>query len=787
MGNRTKLHVLIFYFLSFETYLSINLDTIYPGQYLSVNQTISSRNGRFELGFFKPVNSTHYYVGIWYSKLPVQTLVWVANRDKPILDPTTSTLQISEKGDLFIFNQSEIPLWSTNSSSNSMSFSTVVAVLEDSGNLVLRTSSVIVWQSFDHPTDTWLSGAKLGINKMTNAGQVYVSWRNSTDPASGPFSVKLDPNGTTMYYILKNGIKHWTCGMWLERVSSFSTDTVAINYTTVNFVSNGEEHFYNYSVTNSSVLVRFVMDVSGQLQQLVWREDVQKWETIWAKPKDKCEVYAFCGANGACNQFSRWTTCKCLHGFRPKSPRQWNTGNYTDGCLRRTPLQCNSGAKDGFKVIPNNRVPANEVNLTNIKSMEDCKSACLRDCSCTAYTYVGNCSIWREDLLNIQYLSFGDDLGRNLYLRLPMTELVAGLKGKTNGRLELFIIIAATAIVILIAALGLLVSACRVRNFSDAKPTDDVLILFKSSDLKSATKNFSEKLGEGGFGSVFKGTLLNSTAIAVKSLKCQDQEDKQFRAEVSTIGTIHHINLVRLLGFCVKDSKRFLVYEYMPNGSLESHLFCNGSKILDWKKRYHIALGVARGLAYLHEKCRECIIHCDIKPENILLDADYNPKLSDFGLAKLFGRDVSHVLTTMKGTRGYLAPEMISGEPISPKSDVFSYGMLLLELISGRRNWEMRDEYDGTDSYFPARAANCVSNGGDVLSLLDPKFKGNANAKEVIRACRVACWCIQDAEQNRPSMGNVVQFLEGVQEINMPPIPWFIQTMANLSRDGISK
>lgn len=368
-----------------------------------------------------------------------------------------------------------------------------------------------------------------------------------------------------------------------------------------------------------------------------------------------------------------------------------------------------------------------------------------------------------------------------------MTELVAGLKGKTNGRLELFIIIAATAIVILIAALGLLVSACRVRNFSDAKPTDDVLILFKSSDLKSATKNFSEKLGEGGFGSVFKGTLLNSTAIAVKSLKCQDQEDKQFRAEVSTIGTIHHVNLVRLLGFCVKDSKRLLVYEYMPNGSLESHLFCNGSKILDWKKRYHIALGVARGLAYLHEKCRECIIHCDIKPENILLDADYNPKLSDFGLAKLFGRDVSHVLTTMKGTRGYLAPEMISGEPISPKSDVFSYGMLLLELISGRRNWEMRDEYDGTDSYFPARAANCVSNGGDVLSLLDPKFKGNANAKEVIRACRVACWCIQDAEQNRPSMGNVVQFLEGVQEINMPPIPWFIQTMANLSRDGISK
>ncbi|XVF70192.1 hypothetical protein PTKIN_Ptkin11bG0141400 [Pterospermum kingtungense] len=782
MGNRTKLqlplHVLILYFLSFETYLSIEMNTLYPGKSLSGNQTISSNNGRFELGFFKPGNSTHYYVGIWYRELPVQTVVWVANRDKPLLDPSTSRLQLSEKGNLVLFNQSDIPLWSTGSSSNSMD--STVAVLEDSGNLVLKNSSVIVWQSFDHPTDTWLSGAKLGINKMTKKGQIYIAWSNSTDPAPGPYSLRLDPNGTSWYHILKNGVRHWTCGMWLERVSSFGTDTVA-NYTTANYVSNEKENFYNYSVTNSSVLVRFVMDISGQVQQLVWQDDSKRWKMIWAKPKDQCEIYALCGANGACNQFSL-TTCKCLPGFQPKIQGQWNTGNYTHGCIRRTPLQCNNGVKDGFKVIPNIRIPANEVVLTNNKSKEDCESACLRDCSCTAYTYDGNCLIWTEDLLNIQYFSYGDYLGRDLHLRLPMIEL-AGLKSKTNGKIEWLIIGAAAATVILIATLGVIVSTCRVTNFCHTKPTDHVLIFFKFSDLKSATKNFSEKLGEGGFGSVFKGTLLNSAAIAVKSLKCQDQEDKQFRAEVSTIGTIYHVNLVRLLGFCVKGLRRFLVYEYMPNGSLESHLFYNDSNILDWKKRHHIALGVARGLAYLHEKCRVCIIHCDIKPENILLDADYNPKLSDFGLAKLLGRDFSRVLTTMKGTRGYLAPEMISGEPITPKSDVFSYGMLLLELISGRRNWEIRD--DGTDNYFPARAAICVSNGGDVLSLLDSKLKGNA--KEVIRACRVACWCIQDVEQNRPSMGHVVQILEGVQDINIPPIPWFIQTMTNYSRDGISK
>ncbi|XWS28013.1 hypothetical protein CRYUN_Cryun25bG0029500 [Craigia yunnanensis] len=785
MGNRPKLlvplHVLILYFLSFETYLSIEKDTIYPGKSLSGNQTITSENGRFELGFFKPGNSSQYYVGIWYKKLPVQTVVWVANRDKPLLDPSTSKLELSEKGNLVLFNQSEIPLWSTESSSNSMN--STVAVLDNSGNLVLRNSSntsVIVWQSFDHPTDTWLSGAKLGINKMTKKGQIYIAWSNSTDPASGRFSLGLDLNGTSMYYILQDGNRHWTCGMWLERVSSFGTDTVA-NYATVNYVSNEKENFYNYSVSNSSILVRFVMDTSGQLQQLIWQDDSQKWKAIWAKPKDQCEIYAFCGANGACNQFIL-ITCRCLPGFEPNVLGQWSTGNYTHGCLRRTPLQCNNGVKDDFQVIHNIRLPANEVLLKNNKSLKDCKSACLRDCSCTAYTYDGNCSIWREDLLNIQYLSYGDNLGRDLYLRLPKTELAA-LRGKTEGRIERFTISAAAAILILIATLGILVSTCRVTNFSDTKPTDDVLILFKFGDLKSATKNFSEKIGEGGFGSVFKGTLPNSVAIAVKTLKCQDQEDKQFRTEVSTIGTIHHVNLVRLLGFCVKGLKRFLVYDYMPNGSLESHLFHEDSKTLGWKTRYHIALGIARGLAYLHEKCRECIIHCDVKPENILLDADYNPMLSDFGLAKLLGRDFSRVLTTMKGTRGYLAPEMISGEPITPKSDVFSYGMLLLEIISGRRNWEMRD--DGTDNYFPARAANCLRSGGDVLSLLDSKLQGNANAKEVIRASRVACWCIQDAEQNRPSMGHVVQILEGVQEINMPPIPWFIQTITNNSRDVI--
>jgi len=210
------------------------------------------------------------------------------------------------------------------------------------------------------------------------------------------------------------------------------------------------------------------------------------------------------------------------------------------------------------------------------------------------------------------------------------------------------------------------------------------LVAFAYKDLQTATKNFSEKLGGGGFGSVFKGVLPNSSLIAVKKLESWSQGEKQFRTEVSTIGNIQHVNLVRLLGFCSEGTSRLLVYDFMPNGSLDSHLFTEkDSDFLDWKTRYQNSMGTARGLAYLHEKCRDCIIHCDIKPENILLDAEFFPKVSDFGLAKLVGREFSRVLTTMRGTRGYLAPEWISGVAITAKAVGSSYGMMLFEFVSG--------------------------------------------------------------------------------------------------------
>lgn len=219
----------------------------------------------------------------------------------------------------------------------------------------------------------------------------------------------------------------------------------------------------------------------------------------------------------------------------------------------------------------------------------------------------------------------------------------------------------------------------------------------------------------------------------------------------------------------------------MLNRSLDVHLFPTDTKILNWDTRYQIAIGVARGLSYLHDSCRDCIIHCDVKPQNILLSESFTPKIADFGMAKFLGRDFSRVLTTMRGTIGYLAPEWISGVPITPKVDVYSYGMVLLEIVSGRRNSNGGCTTGGDkDAYFPVKVARKLLE-RDVESLVDPNLHGDANLTEVERVCKVACWCIQDNEFDRPTMGEVVQILEGIFELDTPPMPRLLQAIAGSS------
>ncbi|ONI18619.1 hypothetical protein PRUPE_3G227300 [Prunus persica] len=740
MDAKTKqsLVLLLCLCLHLKTHVCLAVDTITANQSLSGDQTILSAEKVFELGFFKPGNSSNYYIGMWYSKrlVSLETIVWVANRETPVSDRFSSVLRITD-GNLVLFNESNTPIWSTYLASTANSGS-AEAVLLDSGNLVLRNAgsnantSEPLWQSFDHPTHTWLPGARIGFNSVTT------SWKSSEDPAPGLFTLELDPNGSNAYRLLWNRSRqYWSSGAWDEK--------------------------------------------SRQIQQHTWLENPGKWNFFWSKPGKRCDVYDLCGAFGSCNEVNP-VSCNCLTGFEPKLQRDWNLQAYSGGCKRKTPLHCENatsadGKQDQFLKKPGMSLPENEQSV-KVETIAGCESICLNNCSCTAYAYNSSgCSIWIGDLFNLQEITSSDSQGITLYLRLAASEFKSP---KSNKGLIIGVVAGSAAgIAILLGLIVVVILRQRKRVTGTGKAVEGSLVAFGYRDLQDATKNFSEKLGGGGFGSVFKGTLPDSSVIAVKKLESVNQGEKQFRTEVSTIGTIQHVNLVRLRGFCSEGTKRMLVYDYMPNGSLDSHLFHDTRpNVLDWKTRYQIALGTARGLAYLHLKCRDCIIHCDIKPENILVDNELGPKVADFGLAKLVGREFSRVLTTIRGTRGYLAPEWISGVAITMKADVYSYGMMLFEFVSGRRNSEQSE--DGKVRFFPSWAASQISTAEtDVLSLLDPRLDGNADVQELTRICRVACWCVQDDEAHRPSMGQVVQILEGVSDVNLPPIPRSLQFLGD--------
>jgi serine/threonine protein kinase len=300
-------------------------------------------------------------------------------------------------------------------------------------------------------------------------------------------------------------------------------------------------------------------------------------------------------------------------------------------------------------------------------------------------------------------------------------------------------------------------------------------VQFSYRELQRSTKGFKEKLGAGGFGAVYRGVLANRTVVAVKQLEGIEQGEKQFRMEVATISSTHHLNLVRLIGFCSEGRHRLLVYEFMKNGSLDSFLFHatggDSKPTMPWSTRFAVAVGTARGITYLHEECRDCIVHCDIKPENILLDEQHNAKVSDFGLAKLINpKDHRHrTLTSVRGTRGYLAPEWLANLPITVKSDVYSYGMVLLETIGGRRNFDISEDTDRKK--FSVWAYEEYEK-GNVAGIIDKRLAGEElDMEQVERALQVSFWCIQEQPSQRPTMGKVVQMLEGIMELERPPPP----------------
>lgn len=421
----------------------------------------------------------------------------------------------------------------------------------------------------------------------------------------------------------------------------------------------------------------------------------------------------------------------------------------------------------------------------------ECRSSCMNDCSC-AVAVLLNGTCWKKKL-PLPNGRLDTDVKRITLIKIRKDGITIEDPGRAEDRSTLVRVVSillgsSVFFNFIFLASIFLVFFFMNKKLSKRKQTPSVMRSsprsFTYQELEEATDGFKEELGRGAFGIVYKGCIeeLGSTnSIAVKKLDKVFQEgEKEFKSEVSAIGQTHHRNLVRLLGFCDEGQHRLLVYEFMSNNSLAYHLF--GISKPDWNQRVQIAFGIARGLMYLHEECSNQIIHCDIKPQNILLDDSFTARISDFGLAKLLMNNQTRTLTGIRGTRGYVAPEWFRNAPISAKVDVYSFGVMLLEIVCCRKGVELDLGEEDKRIILTDWAYECFKQG---------KLQDLVDDEDVIhdmvtfeRLVMIAIWCIQDEPSLRPSMKKITLMLEGVVEVSVPPCPCQLSTyVGNNSKD----
>lgn len=649
-------------------------------------------------------------------------------------------------------------------------------VLLDTGNLVLRNANNSnVWQSFDSPTDTLLPGQ--AFNASSNV--TLYSWLKRTDWSESNYTLnwtsdhELNASWNSPYsWSTSVGKNYW----------SYSTPSLSAVLT-----SNGLFQATNASgltgvIGNSSDsgssnrLRRVTFDVDGNLRMYSWLVGTStNWSAEWAAISDVCTIYGLCGPFSICIGNGQ---CYCPSGFRFV-----DSNDPSQGCTRLQSITPCTSADQTLSVVDSVDYPNGGDYGFSFAPLSTCLALCESSCYCQAvsvsrYATGGNYSCWfkKDYLLNGHYNN-----QRITYIRIAQTAPPRGLS--TVQKFEILAATLGSAVIILGASLciiGSLFVRRRIRHLRlrqlEKKWTNSLgtVIRFTYDEIELMTSNFAEEIGKGGSGSVFKGTIGAKVVVAVKRLEKISPEETEFVNEVDIIGRIHHVNLVDLHGYCSEGTHRVFVYEYMDRGSLDKVLFrAQKAKlpILEWRSRFKIALETAKGLAYLHEDVRgQRIIHCDIKPENILLNSMLSSKVADFGLARIMNKEQTRTMTMhIRGTCGYLAPEWTSDHmAITAKTDVYSYGMVLLEIISGRRNLKLQDmDVDAADWYFPLWAFSKVETGA-FLEVVDPLLSGIVDGKEAERALQVAFWCINDKPHLRPSMAKVVQFLEGHVPVDLP-------------------
>ncbi|KAL7185287.1 hypothetical protein ACSBR2_027254 [Camellia fascicularis] len=734
---------------------------------------------RFSLAFCCDFAYTACIVGVLIQKktsleqdeiADAPQLVWSANRNHPV--KLNATLQLTQDGNLTLADSDGTYVWSTNTGGGNHSVSGLN--LTEDGNLVLfDRNNATVWQSFDHPTDSLLVGQGLVL------GQKLTSSTSASNWSQGYFSLavrSVDQSDDAFPYYLSAYVESNPPLPYLQY------------YLEVKYVKFEKDSFLGQKIlVASSSSAQFIrLDPDGRLK--AYKGGESNWNVVadlLTSFVGNCGYPMVCGNYGICSLHGQ---CSCVEEAIGNSTFvQINYRQPNLGCSLVTPISCSNSQYHTLLEVKNsshfyfNSDSSRNYMDENI-ALEDCKKSCLENCSCKAalFAYDWTYHSWKGCILLSEVFSLINDEGGvdniTVFLKVhkpPTTQYPipspTNSPQKKSGQVK----------IILGSSLGaffgvfFMVASCiflfkKKQEFEDfdefcVDQVPGMPTRFSYEKLRAMTNNFNHKLGEGGFGSVFQGTLSDGTNVAVKRLNGFGQVKKSFLAEVETIGSIHHVNLVRLIGFCAEKSYRLLVYEYMFNGSLDKWIFQRNQELtLGWQSRRKIIVDIAKGLAYLHEDCRQKIFHLDIKPQNILLDEYCNAKISDFGLSKLIDKDQSQVVTTLRGTPGYLAPEWLNSI-ITEKVDVYSFGVVVLEMLCGRKNLDRSQPEEDMHllSLFKRKAEAERLN--DIVDKYNDEMQ--LHGAEVVEIMRVAVWCLQSDFSKRPSMSVVVKVLEGSVDV----------------------
>ncbi|KAL8477155.1 hypothetical protein ACS0TY_029452 [Phlomoides rotata] len=730
----------------------------------SSNSSWLSPSGLFAFGFF-PQNTAAYAVGVFLPGAPYKTVVWTANWNNPTVSNDV-VLQLTRDGRLVLQRGGQNTIYVANPPQSIAS-----ASMLDNGNFVLYNSeSSVIWQSFDYPTDTLLQGQRLA------PGSGLFSSASETDHSKGVFTLQMQTDGNLVQY---------PASIYTPQTAYYATATngEGTSNVSLNLDNNGRLYLLNstsfmmnitiggYTAERSIYLLR--LDVGG-IFRLYSRplNPRGNWTTRWVSTNVQCAPKGLCGLNAFCVQNDDVPDCKCLPGFDFVQ-----SGNWSAGCERGFRVErCGKRESHGMIPVENTVWLDNSYEVLDAVTEQDCGKACLDDCNCeAAFLKNGKCS---KQMLPLR---FGRRVlsDSNVALVRVTSDDQSGEGVVTNWKIKKVTrvdILAISISLMVVGTVALLLCAIYVgrkgRNYKkiaesgEANLVSDVgLRAFSYAELTEATNDFAQELGRGASGTVYKGVLSSTRLVAVKRLQKEVSEgEREFHTEMKTIGRTYHRNLVRLLGYCLEGAHKLLVLEYMSNGSLASMLF-HPEKRPSWEERIKVARDIARGILYLHQECETQIIHCDIKPQNILMDDNWCAKISDFGLAKLLKQDQTNTYTGIRGTKGYVAPEWHQKQAVTVKADVYSFGIVLLEIVCCRRSVDCNlceDEAILEDWVYMCYAAGEVG-----------KLVGNerVDARKLERMVMVGIWCIQYEPALRPSMNKVVLMLEGTVEIPIPPSP----------------